>query len=106
MDASDQQSGVIDALRDIQRTQSLLLNAVEAMSGKPVADAQDDGTTVSTVVPASGVFDPDSGNDRSATESTVPDNAIEAVVTQQAVPSSSPSSSGQRAGYTSRIILT
>ncbi|KAH7007978.1 GTP cyclohydrolase N terminal-domain-containing protein [Ilyonectria destructans] len=106
MDASDQQSGVIDALRDIQRTQSLLLNAVEAMSGKPVADAQDDGTTVSTVVPVSGVFDPDSGNDRSATESTVPDNAIEAVVTQTAVPSSSPSGSGQRAGYTSRIILT
>ncbi|KAF7544975.1 hypothetical protein G7Z17_g9542 [Cylindrodendrum hubeiense] len=106
MEPSDQQSGVIDALRDIQRTQSLLLDAVESLSGKPVADVQDAEAATSTAATGPDVFDPESGSERNVTGSTVADNSIEAVVTQQAAPSSSVTSSGQRAGYTSRIILT
>ncbi|KAH7152545.1 GTP cyclohydrolase N terminal-domain-containing protein [Dactylonectria estremocensis] len=105
MEPSDQQSGVLDALRDIQRTQSLLLDAIESLSGKPVADAQDAGapTSIATLVP--GVLGLDSGNERGVSEPTVTDTPIEAIA-QQAAPSPSAAASGQRAGYTSRIILT
>ncbi|KAH7166277.1 GTP cyclohydrolase N terminal-domain-containing protein [Dactylonectria macrodidyma] len=105
MEPNDQQSGVLDALRDIQRTQSLLIDAVESLSGKPLADAQDAGAPTSIASPVPGVLGLDSGNERGVTEPTVADAPVEAV-TPQAAPSPSTTGSGQRAGYTSRIILT
>ncbi|EEU44602.1 uncharacterized protein NECHADRAFT_105227 [Fusarium vanettenii 77-13-4] len=39
MEPGEQQASVLDALREIQRTQSLLVNAVESLSGKSIDEA-------------------------------------------------------------------
>ncbi|KAK7417321.1 hypothetical protein QQZ08_011664 [Neonectria magnoliae] len=106
MEPSDQQSGVLDALREIQRTQSLLVNAVESLSVKPAIDGQDAGAAATIAAPVPSVFDPESSNGAGATDSTAADSSIEATLTQQAAPLSPSTPSGQRPGYTSRIILT
>ncbi|KAK7398003.1 Uracil-regulated protein 1 [Neonectria punicea] len=103
MEPSDQQPGVLDALREIQRTQSLLVNAVESLSAKPAIDGQDAIAAAAIAAPVPSAFDPESSNGAGATDSTATDSSIEAAVTQQVAPSSP---SGQRPGYTSRIILT
>ncbi|KPM34387.1 Uracil-regulated protein 1 [Neonectria ditissima] len=105
MASSDPQSGVLDALREIQRTQSLLVNAVESLSVKPAIDSQDAGAVTAVTDPIPSVFDPESSNEGGMTDSAVADSSIKAAVTQQ-VPASSPTVSGQRPAFTSRIILT
>ncbi|KAF4987923.1 hypothetical protein FDECE_15244 [Fusarium decemcellulare] len=100
MESGDQQSGVMDALREIQRTQSLLLNAVESLSGKAVDEVA--GANGGDVA-AQSIYDTDSRNEQHEGESPSVDSSLDSANKLKAPAPPSPS---QRQGFTSRIILT
>ncbi|KAJ4250655.1 Uracil-regulated protein 1 [Fusarium torreyae] len=98
MESNDQQSNVIDTLREIQRTQALLLNAVESLSGRPVDEA---GVTTGDIVKNLDLGSREEGNEGESP-------SVEAPLTSgDKLKAPSPPSPGQRQqGFTSRIILT
>ncbi|KAM5342755.1 hypothetical protein ACJ41O_013721 [Fusarium nematophilum] len=99
MEPIDQQSGVMDALREIQRTQALLMNAVESLSGKPVDETSGTNGDIAT----EGVFEPEAGDGAKEGQSASASASVDTVEKLKAPALPSP---GQRQGFTSRIILT
>ncbi|KAF5022543.1 hypothetical protein F66182_5376 [Fusarium sp. NRRL 66182] len=95
MDNNDQKAGIIDALNDIQRTQALLLNALESLSGKPI-DEPDRTKNL--------ILDNDSRDGDNEGESP----SIEAPLTSgdKLKAPSLPTAGQRQQGLTSRIILT
>ncbi|KAM0558391.1 hypothetical protein ACHAPJ_004581 [Fusarium lateritium] len=98
MESNDQQSSVADTLREIQRTQALLLNAVESLSGRPVDEA---GVTTGDIVKNLDLNSREEGNEGESP-------SVEAPLTSgDKLKAPSPAPPGQRQqGLTSRIILT
>lgn len=93
MEPNGQNQDVLDALRDIQKTQSILLNAVGSLPGKIASDtngASDSGTTLLITE-----------KEPETAEATLADSAIKATGSQTTLSSSPITSTG-----TSRIILT
>ncbi|CAM1508533.1 Fc.00g053810.m01.CDS01 [Cosmosporella sp. VM-42] len=104
MEPTDQQSSVMDALREIRETQSSLLAAVAALSGKPAPEATRPAVpfTSSGLIPS--VYDLESGKEPSKDQSTPTDSPTEPTSgLELQAPSTSPS---QKPAFTSRIILT
>lgn len=99
MEPGDQQASVLDALREIQRTQSLLVNAVESLSGKAIDEAA--GTDGDLA--ANSIYDPDSRNEADEGESPSVESPLDSANKLKAPAPPTPS---QRQGFTSRIILT
>ncbi|KAM0435045.1 hypothetical protein ACHAPT_003134 [Fusarium lateritium] len=99
MESGDQQSSVLDALREIQRTQSLLVNAVESLSGKSI----DEAAGANGDLAANSIFDPESRNEPDEGESPSMESPLES---SSKLKAPAPPSPGQRQGFTSRIILT
>lgn len=100
MESNGQNPGVMDALREIQRTQSLLMKAVETLSGKSASEA----IGIDVNEPAEGVFDPQFIEESKNGQTLSQDPPTEAGNTLQAP--SLPSPDQREQGFTSRIILT
>ncbi|KAJ4328474.1 hypothetical protein N0V84_001158 [Fusarium piperis] len=98
METGDQQASVLDALREIQRTQSLLVNAVESLSGKSIDEAAGANGDL-----AANIYDPDSRNEADEGESPSVESPLDPADKLKAPALPTPS---QRQGFTSRIILT
>ncbi|RSL51945.1 Uracil-regulated protein 1 [Fusarium duplospermum] len=99
MEPGDQQASVLDALREIQRTQSLLVNAVESLSGKSI----DEAARANGDLAANSIYDQDSRNEADEDESPSVESPLESADKLKAPAPPTPS---QRQGFTSRIILT
>ncbi|RSL91464.1 Uracil-regulated protein 1 [Fusarium ambrosium] len=99
MEPGDQQASVLDALREIQRTQSLLVNAVESLSGKSI----DEAAGANGDLTANSIYDQDSRNEADGGESPSVESPLESADKLKAPAPPTPS---QRQGFTSRIILT
>lgn len=99
MEPGDQQASVLDALREIQRTQSLLVNAVESLSGKSIDDAAGPNGDLT----ANSIYVQDSRNEADESESPSVESPLESADKLKAPAPPTPS---QRQGFTSRIILT
>ncbi|KAJ4020875.1 Uracil-regulated protein 1 [Fusarium irregulare] len=96
MAANDQQSDMLEALQEIQRTQALLVNAVESLSGRSIEDTSGDQAK-------NNILDLGSREDG---EGETP--SVEApVASGDKLKAPAPPSEGQRQqAFTSRIILT
>ena len=96
MAANNQQSDMLEALQEIQRTQALLVNAVESLSGRSIEDTSGDQTK-------NNILDLGSREDG---EGETP--SVEApVASGDKLKAPAPPSEGQRQqAFTSRIILT
>ncbi|KAI8659292.1 Uracil-regulated protein 1 [Fusarium sp. Ph1] len=99
MEPGDQQASVLDALREIQRTQSLLVNAVESLSGKSIDEAAGSNGDLT----ANSIYVQDSRNEADESESPSVESPLESADKLKAPAPPTPS---QRQGFTSRIILT
>ncbi|RSL41272.1 Uracil-regulated protein 1 [Fusarium sp. AF-6] len=99
MEPGDQQASVLDALREIQRTQSLLVNAVESLSGKSI----DEAAGANGDLTSNSIYDQDSRNEADGGESPSVESPLESADKLKAPAPPTPS---QRQGFTSRIILT
>ncbi|KAF5658092.1 gtp cyclohydrolase ii [Fusarium heterosporum] len=97
MASNDQQFSMIEALQEIQRTQALLVNAVESLSGKPIDEAGDDLDKNTIVDPSSRGHDGE-GETPSVEAPLALGDKLKAPV--------QPSSDQRQQGFTSRIILT
>ncbi|KAH7189193.1 GTP cyclohydrolase N terminal-domain-containing protein [Fusarium flagelliforme] len=97
MAANDQQSDMLEALQEIQRTQALLVNAVESLSGKSIEDTSGDQAKNNIL---------DLGSREDGTEGESP--SVEApVASGDKLKAPALPSEGQRQqAFTSRIILT
>ncbi|KAM0427673.1 hypothetical protein ACHAQK_011977 [Fusarium lateritium] len=95
MASNDQQSSMIEALQEIQRTQALLVNAVESLSGRPIDEAGGD-------IAKNTILDSREDDNEGETPS------VEAPVASgdKLKAPSLPSSDQRQQGFTSRIILT
>lgn len=102
MASANHQSDVMDALRDIQKSQSTLLAAISSLSSSALKSS---GTSVSasSVARLQSDYEPESVNGPIAEEPIEEDTSIDPATTLQAPAPSSPS---QRPAFTSRIILT
>ncbi|KAM0345103.1 hypothetical protein ACHAPU_006738 [Fusarium lateritium] len=97
MASNDQQSSMIEALQEIQRTQALLVNAVESLSGKPIDETGGDLDNNTIVDPSSREHDG---------EGETPSVEAPLAVGDQLKAPAQPSSDQRQQGFTSRIILT
>ena len=97
MAANDQQSDMLEALQEIQRTQALLVNAVESLSGRSIEDTSGDQAKNNIL---------DLGSREDGTEGESP--SVEApVASGDKLKAPALPSEGQRQqAFTSRIILT
>ncbi|KAM0487926.1 hypothetical protein ACHAP7_001744 [Fusarium lateritium] len=95
MASNDQQSSMIEALQEIQRTQALLVNAVESLSGRPIDEAGGD-IAKNTILDSRG--DDNEGETPSVEAPVASGDKLKAP--------SLPSSDQRQQGFTSRIILT
>jgi hypothetical protein len=97
MAANDQQSDMLEALQEIQRTQALLVNAVESLSGRSIEDTSGDQAK-------NNILDLGSREDDNEGESP----SVEApVASGDKLKAPALPSEGQRhQAFTSRIILT
>lgn len=108
MEGVNQPSDVMDALREIQKTQSSLLAAVSSLSSNvPKTKGASMPASPVPVAPVQNVQDPKSTSDLSTDEAigevAEEDTVIDPATELQAPGPSSPS---QRPAFTSRIILT
>ncbi|WZH45173.1 GTP cyclohydrolase N terminal-domain-containing protein [Fusarium acuminatum] len=97
MASNDQQSSMIEALQEIQRTQALLVNAVESLSGRPIDEAGGDSAK-------NTMLDPGSREDDN--EGDTPSVEVPLASGDKLKAPSLPSSDQRQQGFTSRIILT
>ncbi|RBR11466.1 uncharacterized protein FIESC28_09080 [Fusarium coffeatum] len=96
MAANDQQSDMLEALQEIQRTQALLVNAVESLSGRSIEDTSGDQAK-------NNILDLGSREDG---EGETPSVEVP-VASGDKLKAPAPPSEGQRQQtFTSRIILT
>lgn len=97
MASDDQQSSMLEALQEIQRTQVLLVNAVESLSGRSIEESGGDVGKNTILEP--GSQDDDEGGMPSVEVPAASGDKLKA----PALPSSE---QRQQQGFTSRIILT
>ncbi|KAF4454010.1 GTP cyclohydrolase II [Fusarium austroafricanum] len=94
MASNDQQSSMLEALQEIQRTQALLVNAVESLSGRSIDESGGD-------FGKNNIPDPNSREDGGSPSVEAP------VASGDKLKAPEPPSPSQRQqGFTSRIILT
>ncbi|KAF5574878.1 GTP cyclohydrolase II [Fusarium pseudocircinatum] len=98
MASDDQQSSMLEALQEIQRTQALLVNAVESLSGKSIGESDGDAGKNTILEPGSREDDNEGG-----TPSVEVPAASGDKLKAPALPSPD---QRQQQGFTSRIILT
>ncbi|KAJ9424705.1 GTP cyclohydrolase [Fusarium oxysporum] len=98
MASDDQQSSMLEALQEIQRTQALLVNAVESLSGRSIEESGGDVGKNTILEPGSREDDNEGG-----TPSVEVPAASGDKLKAPALPSSE---QRQQQGFTSRIILT
>ncbi|CVL13108.1 related to bifunctional GTP cyclohydrolase II/3, 4-dihydroxy-2butanone-4-phosphate synthase [Fusarium proliferatum] len=98
MASDDQQSSMLEALQEIQRTQALLVNAVESLSGRSIEESGGDAGKNTILEPGSREDD----NEGGAPSVEVP-AASGDKLKAPALPSPD---QRQQQGFTSRIILT
>ena len=112
MDATSERAAVLDAVRGIQQTQAQLLSAVESLNdrlgGSSPATAPGSSTASPSLlgkpfIPLSGSHDKTGQDSSRATGSSSPPSTS---LESNPHPASSPIAGGQRAGFTSRIVLT
>lgn len=98
--ASDdqQQSSMLEALQEIQRTQALLVNAVESLSGRSIEESGGD-VGKNTILEPGSREDDNKGGTPSVEVPAAPGDKLKA----PAIPSPD---QRQQQGFTSRIILT
>ncbi|KAI6766169.1 hypothetical protein HG530_007239 [Fusarium avenaceum] len=97
MASNDQQSSMIEALQEIQRTQALLVNAVESLSGRPIDEAGGDSAKNTML---------DAGSHEDDNEGDTPSVEVPLASGDKLKAPSLPSSDQRQQGFTSRIILT
>lgn len=97
MAANDQQSDMLEALQEIQRTQALLVNAVESLSGRSIDEATGDHAK-------NNILDLGSREDGNQDES--PSVEVPVASGDKLKAPSLPSPNQRQQGFTSRIILT
>ncbi|KAH7490725.1 Uracil-regulated protein 1 [Fusarium oxysporum f. sp. matthiolae] len=98
MASDDQQSSMLEALQEIQRTQALLVNAVESLSGRSIEESGGD-------VGKNTILEPGSREDDN--EGETPSVEVPAASGDKLKAPALPSSEQrQQQGFTSRIILT
>lgn len=98
MASDDQQSSMLEALQEIQRTQALLVNAVESLSGRSIKESGGDVGKNTVLEPGSREDDNEGG-----TPSVEVPAASGDKLKAPALPSPD---QRQQQGFTSRIILT
>ncbi|KAF4959943.1 hypothetical protein FGADI_1446 [Fusarium gaditjirri] len=98
MASDDQQSSMLEALQEIQRTQALLVNAVESLSGRSIEESGGD-VGKNTILEPSSREDDNEGGTPSIEVPAASGDKLKA----PALPSPD---QRQQQGFTSRIILT
>ncbi|GKU13882.1 unnamed protein product [Fusarium langsethiae] len=97
MAANDQQSGMLEALQEIQRTQALLVNAVESLSGRSIDEATGDNAKNNIL---------DLGSSEDANDGETPSVELPIASGDKLKAPATPTAAQQKQGFTSRIILT
>jgi hypothetical protein len=97
MAANDQQSDMLEALQEIQRTQALLVNAVESLSGRSIDEATEDHAKNNVL---------DMGSSEDANEGETPSVEIPIASGDKLKAPATPTAVQRQQGFTSRIILT
>ncbi|CEI39617.1 unnamed protein product [Fusarium venenatum] len=97
MAANDQQSDMLEALQEIQRTQALLVNAVESLSGRSIDEATGDHAKDNVL---------DIGSSEDANEGETPSVELPIVSGDKLKAPEAPTAVQRQQGFTSRIILT
>lgn len=97
MAANDQQSDMLEALQEIQRTQALLVNAVESLSGRSIDEATGDHAKNNNG---------DLGSGEDANDGETPSVELPIASGDKLKAPAPPSAAQRQQGLTSRIILT
>ncbi|KAM0504840.1 hypothetical protein ACHAP8_002229 [Fusarium lateritium] len=97
MAANDQQSDMLEALQEIQRTQALLVNAVESLSGRSIDEATGDHAKNNVL---------DIGSSEDANEGETPSVELPIASGDKLKAPEAPTAVQRQQGFTSRIILT
>lgn len=107
MVSSNEQSDVMDTLKDIHQTQAQLLAAVESLSERFDSAMPGTETSLSPPVSSGKPSKTPSGNEDDSAPPTSSDSVIRSNLSEEAtLQAPAPASPNQRSGLTSRIVLT